>query len=478
MLSVHHTTAARCIPGTESDNTRAVASFLQESYEGELSMGASKRAPSDWWRNELEFLSEPRPQRWVTRVHFFEAGPTSEGRYIGFTNMRPPGAGGVTRGAPPIADAFLAPPRRMQGSGYKLVCVSELAQVYGEKLFSCLPYTMPVRELGGLCAQACLYMAMLAMTPYGARPMGPLDMTVWLRLKDKETWGSRLTETVEIRAEGLNPTEQLTVLKEGPANLWGLPIVWPKEDEQGQDNVPDFLRLIRQYVEAGLPVILYVDFAKLHPAGPVPPPGHERHAILLVGCGPSGPGEGLFVYQDPFVGPYLEASWSILSECVYWFQGDEGLQAEAVVVCPRSVTTPLESCEALALAQCDTRDWIADLVPGSHFVRRAAKVLTGDMHRPSPNTTDVLAQKLDSFFPSAELPAFMWLLYRHRADEDCQTIAFFYDAEGKSSNASRLVAEVKALTSGPGQTKNEIIHGSDPGKKLAVSEQDGRVQVA
>ncbi len=438
MKSIYHTLEKSKDTLSLPPHAETVTELLQQAFDGNLHIGDCRRAPSEWWRNELEFLQRPQPERWVTRVHLFEDGPCHHGRYIGYANVRPREAGDTD--IPAIADAFLAPPFRMLSSRYNLPGARELSQIYGEPYFWCLPYVMPAFPLGGFCSHACLYMAMITMIPYDSRPLGSLDMVLWMNLRnDRIGWGPKPIKPTVIKAQGLSPSDSLNILRKGNCNLWGLDIAWLRlksEEHSDLQAATEFLTLIQQHIEAGLPVMLHIDFAKLYPAYPSPPPGWERHSILLIGTGYNDDNEATFVYHDPFVGPYLEATWPMLFQGMSWFDKGEEQEAVAIAVVPRDVRYPLKNCHMDTLQE--TLPWHVELVSKRHFYRRLRRSLTAGLGLLDAVDMRIAINSLKILIPEDQLPSYMWLFSLSRtnmpldeANPVAYNMAYFYNATTK-----------------------------------------------
>jgi len=442
--------------GTPEGGAQAIRDFLQQSYDGNLRVGSWHRAPSEWWRNELEFLPQPKPERWVNRIHIFEDGPCVHGRYIGYAHLRPPG---FTNPPPGIADAFLAPPLRLLTSNYSLMSVNltELSQIYGEPYFCCLPYAMAVEELGGFCAHACLYMAMLMMMPYDSHPAGPLDIALRLVLPD-QYWGPKIEPATLVQPTGLLPKQSLRALRHRDCHLWGLAIAWDIEEL----DASHFLNLLRQHVEAGIPVILHVHFARLY-RRPIPD-DQACHAVLLVGNGRTKDGQQLFVYHDPVVGPYLEVTWSGLADSLYLFKDRNSTrftQPVAIAVSPGSIPqsakTPEDADTAedlpivrYPLRKChqengfETVEWRCELLAEAHCHRRISRLLTGAFGFPGFDTD--VERSLRMLLPDTATASFMWMLSRPLPADQLGTFCYVYDATKSERAKARRIAWIYRAT--------------------------------
>lgn len=465
MGSVFRALAHRCVArGPQTQGVEAVAELLQQSYDGDLVIEGCCRAPSEWWRSELEFLRRPKPERWAVRTYIFEKMLNGRSRYVGFAHVRPPVPSNTV---PVIADAFLAPPWRMMTGDYRFPCLSELSSGYGGALFACLPYVMPARDLGGFCAHACVSMAMLAMTPHGGRPMPPFDMTVWLALRNiANKWGPAPEKPLRVGARGLRPEEMVAVVNRGDSGLAALHLEWRRAE------VGAYMTLIRQHVGAGLPVMLHVDFSLLYPDRPCER-GFECHAVLVIGLGQTTEGGTTFVYHDPVVGPYLETTSARLGGSLFWFpcSAQQGSHVPvAVAVAPAGVTLSLRDCHAENGGT--TRDWRAELVARPHFHRRLSRLATSGFSPHEPRWQRYLVKSLEMLLPTSELPAYSWLLLRSAANAEPSYIAFLYDA---GAGRPRRIAAVHF--SFEGRQRRVTVQEGKEGYGRCVYEDGGQLKV-
>jgi len=394
-----------------------VLDVLGRSYDGSLRIGEVRTASSEWWRNEIQFIGkEPLPSRWVRRLHLFESGPHSAGRYVGYVHVRPKWAGqGPTQDEaliPPVADGFLVPPLRMAGGHYKIIGLGETCQIYGDPLFAALPYVMADGRFKLYCSEACLYIAMLMMMPYGARPLGPWDMTIKLRVAEAQKNHTPSDELICIKFEGLVPENELAILERPECKLSGIVVPWKSTLHE---DLPLLIDVLRCYLEGGLPILVHVEVGKLYPSEREVQAANPTHAILLVGFREDG-GTLSFVYHDPAYGPYLEIEAMILAASVKWFSlkanGESELttKAAAIAIAPKAVRFPLH--RALVNTKLSVSDvaWRAQLIHKSHLVKHLGRTVTQPLTAPVHEYTDIVERRIRETLP--EVHDFVWLLSR------------------------------------------------------------------
>ena len=438
----------------------ALRRLLQNSYDGLIEVGDWRPAPSEWWRNELEFLSSATAHRWVHRAHVFEAGPSDQPRYIGFANIRPK-MGTPDEGDPLTADAFLAPPFRMLSGNYKIPAIRETSQIYGDHYFACLPYVQ--QQHGFQCAHACLYMAMLMTLDFDSRPLGPWDMTLWLKLAEKNQ------PPFDFKFGELEAKECIEILRHADCNLWAFDVtcgVKHHEPPIPDPNVREFLEQIRCYVEAGLPVILHVRASLLHHPSLreelVPEQDKTGHAVVIVGIGLSGAGDKTFVFHDPAIGPYQEIGFDRLASCLFEFKADAtNTFVSAIAVVPQSVRYPLRSCLAVAVEEEGSVGWHADLIPRHHLRARLRRLLAAGLEPVAEEESPDLDRPLKHLLSNA-LPNYCWVLWRvpttgspiYARVVDATNSEFPTDGQPASDG---LVAEVSRVwLNGNGQVQNHL----------------------
>ena len=431
-------------PGNPPMAAVQVLTNLQQVYDGELSLGESRHAPSEWWRQELELLPPSNVERWVTRYHLFEKGPSDNSRYIGFANVRPDIT--TPRAVKPLlADAFLAPPSRMLHAGYHLPAVSEVSQIYGDHYFACLPYVMQGPEEGFLCGHACLYMAMLMMLRFDARLVGPWDMTVINSLRNNSKTRSRL---ISIKPMPLNLRGCAELLAHSGTGLRGNVLVC----EPGRST--EFLHLLSLYVEAGIPVIVNVDAGRLYPQK------YENiqsaHAILLVGTANNFTTEPVFVFHDPAEGPYREVKWSVLARSLFHFslkgKGKTSKTSSdeitgALAVAPDPLCASLTECTTWVheiLGTSAFRNSRAELVAGDHFVSRLARVLASPFQPTTPPESEILKEDVAGALHAAKIgiPKFSWMISTPSARRT-RTSLLALDATVRAGRPLARIAETR-----------------------------------
>lgn len=245
-----------------------------------------------------------------------------------------------------VADSLIVPPQRFRDEFHIITC--NLARYYGEPESSApaVPFMQHMDLGGGMCAQACIFMA--------------------LCLQEKlET--TRISGVAELTAvavsdpifllKGLMASQIAEVLRSDTCGLSAF-LEWP-DKAVDDDWRNETIAALRGYVESGVPVICLVDLFIVSgawlskesqptssiwgknsvdcpiPRDRLPPPEDKSvHAVLLVGCGKTN--EDKFLINDPAKYPFLLASF----DDIYAARIDAEVP-EFIPVLPRPITMPL-----------------------------------------------------------------------------------------------------------------------------------------
>jgi len=283
----------------ELSKHKEIKRILDPVYAGVLMISKGESAPSIVWRSDLQFLGnvlgidEPR---WATRFHLWEnLSECQEARYVGFLNSRPEqitqkvneGNRGI------IADAFLAPPARMMYPPYHLTVLGTYSRVYGVEPYACVPFSKPYRIFGSLCAQASIFVALVICTRIGGHAIGTFEITC-IANPGKSFF----------QVEGLTVEQISAVFRDQSVKLNSFLEIFRDADGPNQDlKFSGINKIILGYLEAGLPVILNVDYNLLYRTT-VPKPAH---CIVLIGYKRGiGLDPDCYVYNDSARGPFME----------------------------------------------------------------------------------------------------------------------------------------------------------------------------
>jgi hypothetical protein len=305
-------------------------STLGKAYQHPLArMSELSERPSLVWRGDSMVLGRGTP-RWSYRIAVGEQGRRHL-RPIGFCNLRPldkVSEEGLPEGSqlPAVGEAYLVPPVRMldKSNGYVIYTRSRLQRLYGEESstgddepVTC--FCQPHRLMGGYCAHAAQFMSLVMMSRMDLR-VPALHETSYdvarrkgeIRKRD----GSFVVRGLELREMRHHMKSPLV---EGSAVI--------EVHEVGNDtSIGVFGRTLNEYLRQNLPVVLAVDFAKLHANEPQYLQGlglnnkKHPHVIVLVGAfyGPSPQRSRYdplkFVFHDSTAAPYLERSVRKLAE--------------------------------------------------------------------------------------------------------------------------------------------------------------------
>jgi hypothetical protein len=262
-----------------------------------------------------------------------------------------------------IADCLLQPPKRLLDL-YFHFCWVDLFSAYGEapeqaspnipnRPRKALPFVQTVRFGGGLCAQACCFLATNILHHASNGVYGLAEITALASRKElKELLISGLDEyemSAYFRNVSLTATPQISNPNINARHLQNI-----------QDS--DFKQCLHGYVASGMPVILLVDIARLAGVGvegkaiyetngyrlaetPIP----QRHAVTVLGCSrweDRGSGRFFapsnsdcdFVFSDSATMPFMRASVEQLVQVGTWNQDSRSAQMRRPALLP---VTPL-----------------------------------------------------------------------------------------------------------------------------------------
>ncbi len=242
----------------------------------------------------------------------------------------------VLRGSP-VADSLITPSVCSSPSVRLITC--DLAAYFGKECAesSVVPFMQHMSLGGGMCAQACIFMALClherdakAITGLGEMVAGELDSgEVELRgLDDKQ-----IADILQSERFGLGACLEDKLIKAGT-----------------RESISNEVKAAwRGYVNSRIPCICLVDIEKMqlpdgiYAANNIPTRrkggGRPRkHAILLVGCHRiAGSCESRqFVFNDPATYPFLTASYSAMLDA----RAKEGA-IQWISVLPNPATLPL-----------------------------------------------------------------------------------------------------------------------------------------
>jgi hypothetical protein len=328
-------------------------------------------------------------------------------------------------------------------------------------------------------------------------------MTIWSALKSRgiEDFGPKIDPPIAIKLKGLTPRDSLEILRSKGSRLWALALPHKKT----QDIRP-FFAVIRQCIEAGLPVMLHVDFPTLYSddilvgatnsqndaSNDANQDNDARHAILIIGTRVNPDGELTFVYHDPWAGPYMEVTHDTLADSLSWFKvvGDNEIEEEraaALAACPPEVRCSPMHCH-LDIHQrkiqartdngqapdidlpedFDSFDFEAELVSKSHMVRRIMRLMVSPFTPVDRRGEIELLRHLNKLFREGKIPAYVWIFTRkrnlsigHETDAEIDEWGYIYDATPAvtSSDYGAAQAESHEL---PGHNINQAKHVSKP----------------
>lgn len=246
-----------------------------------------------------------------------------------------------------IADCLLQPPRRYPVQDYHLITKSlhreygEVGSTRGENFQADsrqgTPFVKPVAFGGGLCAQACCFIATAILHDHARGVYGLGEITAL----------ASSPQLKELLIAGLNESEIVTYFHNVGLNAvpqFSNPNVIGRHLKPSQDL--DFKQALHGYVASHMPVILGVDPARLNGTDIIgesiyasnsyrlrAEPGHARHAVTVVGCSrwenfgsgrckSLGESDYNFLFLDPSAMPFMKATVQQLAQVGDW-QGTE-----------------------------------------------------------------------------------------------------------------------------------------------------------
>jgi len=330
--------------------------------------------PSLIARSDAEIYDVEDP-RWAKRVHVFLETEKKKD-YLGFINMRPRRlfeerlsgsqrenlAKGLRSESLLVCGSYLAPPRALIEDGFRFPTSFDMG-VYHNELggWQGTVFASPALILGGLCSQACVYMASYPMARHGCHILGISDIALAAEARAK------YASTSDVEIQGLTLPKLRKVFE---SEHLGLNAFWErvpfrtKEESLDPRRLNEAASVVTSYLCQGLPVILSVHMARLVFANPEPYSPRIRtiidkrwkkskqrdkdnlHAVMIVGFRPPSRSREYyeFVYHDSAAGPYIPISVHDLSKgAADKFQRDrEPYAFDLVVPRPNHVGTPLK----------------------------------------------------------------------------------------------------------------------------------------
>ncbi len=326
-------------------------------------------APSIITRSECELLGLSAP-RFAIRKYVDE--PSRSGRLPIFFNLRRlvwlanaiERTHGNRLGAPEfreeieqspyvIADSLLDP-SRFRAAGFH-VLTADLGRHYGESVV-CergTPFLQHLKLGGGMCAQACLFMAICLQERYANSILGVAELTASTK---------KALNDQKFSLRGLTAEQMVEVLRSHRVGLTGFLEGSALHFANQQDPLAIVGTVWKAYLHSNVPVIVLVDLgvvsgAKLTAAEwterciwgrnhltvrpdftkpqPAHPPG--QHAVVLVGCS----GDNTFLFNDPALFPFLKASLSELNEARIPEKPGKLQCMQFIPVLPAAVRMPL-----------------------------------------------------------------------------------------------------------------------------------------
>lgn len=243
----------------------------------------------------------------------------------------------VERGNP-VADSLFVVPDQRGGDFHVLSC--DLAHYYGEDIAShaSVPFMQHMPLGGGMCAQACIFMALCLQHRWASSVAGVAELTLLAKQRD------RGEKAEEVLLNGLKFHEIADVLRNPVIGMYA-PLETVKSLMTSTEKTPGLLAAIwHTYVTSGVPVICVLDSHELagvrlkageYKTGCVwgfngieqirlPEELSEKkegpHAVLIVGSSRknerplAGDGleDGQFLVNDPAADPMMIAPLALL----------------------------------------------------------------------------------------------------------------------------------------------------------------------
>lgn len=317
----------------ETDNRveglNALASCL---YGKDATTRSFRYAPSIVCRSEISLLGFSHPRfairaylsseqegclGWVSLRRLAELAKQSVVWHEA-TQLEPNQESIFTRHPSFVADSFFRVPQTLSTDHHVLVC--NFSHEYAEPDFEAAPFMQSVPLGGGLCAQACAWMASAIVYNHADTMHGPSEISLLVALAEN------LADISEISINGLSFLQLnkyfSTISLAGPVCMFDASVHYERKMAE---------HVVRSYVFSGIPVIAAVDLGRLrgvaglgsivlghsiYASNKVPPaflprPAYklQHHAVLVSGFGCVS---GDCVLHDPSSVPFLKVSFSDL----------------------------------------------------------------------------------------------------------------------------------------------------------------------
>lgn len=244
-----------------------------------------------------------------------------------------------------VADSLIKPSEKV-GSEYELL-TNDASAAYGEARTQLTPFIRHMDLGGGMCAQACLFMATHLLHDYAVAVEG---------IPEISARASSVTKRGGVIAQG-GLSGHSVALYLGLVGLAGRPITSPPVSIISDRSLPTSLNklvsnqyvtiALRAYLASHLPVIVPLEGSTfwwgkakvlqnnlgwLKPADVIEP---EGHAVVAVGYHKKH--RSKFLINDPGTFPFLQVGTSALSEAMARYNGGNHEQQTLIPVTPREV---------------------------------------------------------------------------------------------------------------------------------------------
>ena len=300
--------------------------------------------------------------------------------------------------ASPVADSYLRLPARFRERGYRALEV-DLSVAYGERdpdqgrSFPATPYMRHIKLAGGgMCAQACCFMANCVLVEHSRHVAGLAEITAladegFAAFSERDTQDAghdafelkisgltvegvaRYFESVGLKAalqRGAPPASQHPHRVAGASREWGcalraylrsnMPILLPVDLERMAGGTSEKLDDPEAGPTACLPIYTRVDSVGRRsrdlepfdaarrsgqPASRAPVRHPSRHLVMLSGYDTRSPLN--FLINDPAVLPFVEVTVGQLENCASYADSDLSRlkKREFISVCPEGCRLPL-----------------------------------------------------------------------------------------------------------------------------------------
>jgi sugar phosphate isomerase/epimerase len=362
----------------------AVAAELQNLFEHltDQTLTAShswysRLAPSIITRGEAEMLGVSDP-RFARRVLFFD----EVAKCLGFVNLRRIRRLGeqvrhlkiLSEKTSSIADSVFLTPARFPHESWRVLSIpQDLTVHYGEadtfpaseETLRAVPYMKHVAVVGGgLCAQACCFMATLFSYARAKSAVSVPEISFLV------TPGGRR----RLQLTGLNSRQVQDYFRHSDVGLWAtIQVRKPVRESPDENDWRKLLHAIKAYLNAGCPILCGVDLGRMNGIGPNHcitqalkanrvycetsnrPFRDRRHMVLLVGYEKTG---NRILCNDPAVAPLVDIHISaLLNNSCYQIPARDKFGKDAfpfgtflnpptiIPVTPQSVRLPLLTLE-------------------------------------------------------------------------------------------------------------------------------------